>query len=174
MAEDERDLDTNTGDPDTGDAGGGGGADTDPSAEVEKWKRLARHHEDRAKANADAAIKLKQIEDAGKSEIERLTEQQRASEARAAEAESRALRLEVAAEKGLTPVQAKRLVGSTREELESDADELLATFKSEDEDASAATGLQRRPREVLRAGARPQAEPEETDPRKLAASLRSW
>jgi hypothetical protein len=31
------------------------------------------------------------------------------------------LRLEVAAEKGLTPAQAKRLVGSTREELEADA-----------------------------------------------------
>ena len=46
-------------------------------------------------------------------------------ETAAREAESRALRAEIANAKGLTPSQAKRLVGSTREELESDADELL-------------------------------------------------
>ena len=38
----------------------------------------------------------------------------------------RALRAEVSNAKGLTPTQAKRLVGATREELEADADELLA------------------------------------------------
>lgn len=42
------------------------------------------------------------------------------------ESEARALRAEVANAKSLTPNQAKRLVGSTREELEADADELLA------------------------------------------------
>lgn len=46
-------------------------------------------------------------------------------EAAARDAESRALRAEVANAKGLTPMQAKRLMGSTREELEADADELL-------------------------------------------------
>ena len=40
-------------------------------------------------------------------------------------AEERALRAEVANDKGLTPSQAKRLIGSTREELEADADDLL-------------------------------------------------
>lgn len=44
----------------------------------------------------------------------------------AKDAEARALRAEVANAKGLTPTQAKRLIGSTREELEADADELLA------------------------------------------------
>jgi len=44
----------------------------------------------------------------------------------AREASERAMRAEVANAKGLTPTQAKRLVGSTREELEADADELLA------------------------------------------------
>lgn len=47
-------------------------------------------------------------------------------ERQAREAESRALRAEVANAKGLTPTQAKRLVGTTREELEADADELIA------------------------------------------------
>lgn len=40
----------------------------------------------------------------------------------------RALRLEVAAAKGLTPKQAERLRGATREELEADADDLLESF----------------------------------------------
>lgn len=47
-------------------------------------------------------------------------------EQQANENESRALRAEVANAKGLTPTQAKRLVGSTRQDLEADADELLA------------------------------------------------
>jgi hypothetical protein len=47
-------------------------------------------------------------------------------ERQAQENEVRALRAEVANVKGLTPSQAKRLVGSTREELEADADELIA------------------------------------------------
>ena len=46
-------------------------------------------------------------------------------ERQAKESESRALRAEVANAKGLTPNQAKRLVGATREELEADADDLL-------------------------------------------------
>jgi hypothetical protein len=37
----------------------------------------------------------------------------------------RADKVEIAAEKGLTPAQAKRLVGANREELEADADELV-------------------------------------------------
>jgi len=55
-------------------------------------------------------------------------EKRAAAEQRAAEAELRATRLEVAHEKGLTPAQAKRLVGTTREELEADADEILRDF----------------------------------------------
>jgi hypothetical protein len=46
-------------------------------------------------------------------------------EQQAKESEQRALRAEIANAKGLTPSQAKRLVGSTKEELEADADELL-------------------------------------------------
>lgn len=62
--------------------------------------------------------------DADKSEAEKRT----AAEERAEKAELKATRLEVAFEKGLTPTQAKRLVGSTREELEADADQLLKDF----------------------------------------------
>ncbi len=46
-------------------------------------------------------------------------------ERQAKDSEQRALRAEIANAKGLTPSQAKRLVGETKEELEADADELL-------------------------------------------------
>lgn len=104
------------------------GTATDPAAELDKWKSLARKNEQQAKANAAAAKKLAEIEEASKSEADKAAERLTAAEKRAADAEVQVLRLQVAGEKGLTPSQAKRLVGSTREELEADADELLATF----------------------------------------------
>lgn len=67
---------------------------------------------DDVKARADGA---KTLEDRV-AEIER----------QAKDSEARALRAEVANAKGLTPGQAKRLVGSTKEELEADASQLLA------------------------------------------------
>jgi hypothetical protein len=76
-------------------------------------KELAKYR----KADADRA-------EADKSEAEKRA----AAEDRAAAAELKAVRLEVAAEKGLTPAQAKRLIGATKEELEADADDIIATF----------------------------------------------
>lgn len=57
--------------------------------------------------------------------IAKLEQERDEAKAKTAEAELRADRLEVAAEKGLTPKQAKRLQGTTKDELEKDADELL-------------------------------------------------
>jgi len=102
---------------------------TKPTDTVEFWKQKAREQETRAKANATAAEKLAAFEDRDKTEAQRLTDRADAAEKRAQDLEARALRLEVASEQGLTPAQAKRLVGSTREELEADAKELLETFK---------------------------------------------
>lgn len=100
-----------------------------PTETVEFWKQKAREQEARAKANAEAATKLAAFEDRDKTEAQRLAERAEAAEKRANETEARALRLEIAAEKGLTPAQAKRLVGASREELEADADDLLEHFK---------------------------------------------
>ena len=83
------------------------------------------------KANKEAEqlrLKLQAFEDRDKTEQQRLTESQAAAEKRALDAELRATRLEVAAEKGLTAAQAKRLVGTTRDELEADAEEILRDF----------------------------------------------
>lgn len=81
---------------------------------------------------ADAQARIKEFEDAQKSEDERreeaLEEARKAAEAadsRANELEVKLLRNEVASEKNLTPKLAARLRGETREEIEADADTLL-------------------------------------------------
>jgi hypothetical protein len=99
------------------------------NAEVEKWKALSRKNEERAKANEAAARKLAEIEESQKTEIEKAVARAEEAEKRATEIELESIRNSVALAKGLTPSQAKRLVGSTREELEADADDLLADLK---------------------------------------------
>lgn len=138
----------------------------DWKAEAEKWKALSRKHEGQAKANADAAKKLSEIEESDKSEAQKAADKAAKAEKRAEEAELRALRLEVAADKGLTPAQARRLMGSTKEELDADADDLLASFKSDGEPANG------KPKEKLKLGASgADDEPEETDPARLADAV---
>lgn len=81
------------------------------------------------KANEEAKqarLRIKEFEDRDKSDQERLAEKASELEGKLTTAEANAARFEIALEKGLTKSQAKRLVGSTREELEADADELLA------------------------------------------------
>ncbi|WP_416902749.1 hypothetical protein [Micromonospora echinospora] len=64
----------------------------------------------------------------GTTDLERLTERLTQHEAELATERAARYRAEVAAAKGLTPQQAARLQGATREELEADADALLALF----------------------------------------------
>jgi hypothetical protein len=71
---------------------------------------------------------LGQKPEPGQDPSQALTERIAAMEERTAKAELEALRLKVAADKGLSPKQAARLRGATRDELEADADELLADF----------------------------------------------
>lgn len=66
--------------------------------------------------------------DQGKTDVETLTAQVTAMQQQMRESELRAMRLEVAAEKGLTPAQAARLAGDSREALAKDADDLKALF----------------------------------------------
>lgn len=152
---------------------GGSGGDESPRTltqeQVDKIveERLARERKkfadyDELRAKAD---KLAQIEDDAKSEGEKLSGRLADAEKRAVEAEKRALRLEVALDKGLNKTQAKRLVGDTEEELASDADELLASFRPPGDDDSTPgeggdTTRKGRPTERLTPGAAPSAEPE--------------
>jgi hypothetical protein len=148
------------------DAGGDVGA-AESGDEVAKWKALSRKHEAQAKANAAAAKRLAELEDANKTETQKLAEAKAEADKVAASAHGELMRLRVAMRKGLTEAQAKRLVGETEEELEADAEELLASFGHKD--AAGDGGKPTRPKERLRSGAAPDEEPDETDPRKLAA-----
>lgn len=119
----------------------------------------------------DLRGKVKTHEDATKSDQEKLEERATGAETRAAKAEQEAARLRVALKKGLAETQAKRLVGDTEEQLEADADELLASFRDDGEGQEPP----RRPRERLRSGAAPGSEPEKSDPASLAKQVpRGW
>lgn len=100
--------------------------ETDPLGEAGK-KALAAERDARKAAEKELAKYRKAEQE--KAEADKTEAEKRAAaEQRAADAELRATRLEVAHAKGLTPAQAKRLVGTTKEELEADADEILRDF----------------------------------------------
>ncbi|MFC6090869.1 hypothetical protein [Saccharothrix lopnurensis] len=83
-----------------------------------------------------------------------------------------AVRLRVALRTGLTERQAARLVGTTEEELEEDAAAYLAELGGEQDGKTDRTDkVKNRPRTTLKGGSKPDDEPDETDPRKLAARV---
>jgi len=95
--------------------------------------RLAR---ERAKfADYDAVVakaaEFDKAQEANKTEVQKAADRAEKAEQELATVRSEANRNAVALVKGLTPTQAKRLVGSTREELEADADELLKDLKAD-------------------------------------------
>ena len=153
----------------------------DHAAEAEKWKALARKHEQRAKDSHEELEKLKAEGDTSKTELEKINERLAAAEKRAEAAEIEGRRFQVAAAKKLTPAQAKRLQGTTLEELEADADDLIEAFTPPDtgdskdgDDTEPKTTGGGKPKERLRPGADTSAEPEgEDDPRKLADAIAS-
>lgn len=153
-----------------GDAGNGGDS-IDWKAEAEKHKALWKKKEAEAIAGSAAIKKLAAIEESQKTETQKLSEARQAAETEAADAKRDLARLRVALRRGLTEAQAKRLVGDTEEDLEKDADDLLATFTKQDSNNGAQTSPSSRPRERLRSGSTPGKEPEETDPVKLAAAV---
>lgn len=93
----------------------------DLSAQLERMKRAL------SKANREAAShrkRLSEFEDRDKTDQQRATERAAEAEKRAQLAETKLMRLEVAARKGLPAELAARLQGDTEEDLEADADAL--------------------------------------------------
>lgn len=87
-------------------------------------ERKARNEAEKARKALEA--ELQKLRDKDLTEAERIANEARAATARAEAAEARALRLEVAAAKGIDLKFAPRLVGATREELEADAEQFKA------------------------------------------------
>lgn len=140
------------------------------------WKKIQAVEGDKDKLRSrleEVEGKLKEREDAEKSEQQKLEEGKSSADERAKTAEAEAARLRVALKKGLDETQAKRLVGDDEAALEKDADELLASFKKEDDDED--NKPPSRPKERLRSGAASGKEPEDDSPAALAEQVsRSW
>lgn len=113
--------------------------DMDDAQKAAYWKFHARKNEDALKKLGDvtalkaAATELEQIKAARKTEAEKLAERAEQAEKRAADAELRMLKREIAEEKGIPLAQADRLRGDTREAIESDAEDFAPYVKAEKE-----------------------------------------
>ena len=92
---------------------------------VAKLRREAAKYRTEAKANADAARRLAEIEEAGKSEAEKAAERAEAAEREAAQARREALRYRVAAMHGISGEDAELfLTGDDEETLVRQAERL--------------------------------------------------
>jgi len=132
-------------------------------------ERKARR--DAEQREADLKKRLEELEDKDKTEVEKLRKENAQLKQDIADRDGRLLRAEIATEKGLTPAQAKRLVGASREELEADADEILTAFGPNPGEKKDPPPPGSRPRPELRGGSDPTEAPPEMDPAKLAASV---
>lgn len=189
-----------TSEPDAPADSGGSGGDTDPGgdapaersftqADVDRFvkERLAK---ERAKIGDVNELRRKagefdRLEAAKKTEVEQLTDKATQAEERASKAELSAMRLDVALDKAPEgmPVSkiralAKRLTGSTQEELEADAEELFAEFADTKPagDGQAKPDPGQRPRESMGSVPLPGGDKiqldELTDPRELAKRIK--
>lgn len=93
-------------------------------------KEQLRLLKDGRAADAEKARQWDEAQEANRTEIEKVQARAEAAEAELNSTRLEALRASVALSKGLSASQAKRLVGSTLEELQADADDLLADLKS--------------------------------------------
>ena len=107
-------------DPDAGLLAGARNPDAVKSA-LDAERAAAKQARQRAEA---AEAKAKEYEDRDKTEAQKREEKAAEADTRAAAAELKALRFEVAASKGLDLDWASRLTGTTRKELEADAEKL--------------------------------------------------
>lgn len=112
---------------------------------LKEWKQRARDAETWRKENEPHVAKAREADEAAKTETQKAAERAAAAEKDAAEAKGMALRYEVAADVGLPLKMARRLHGSTKEELEEDARDLLESLGGK-------VGEQQRPRSNGNAG----------------------
>jgi len=96
-----------------------------PEAVENLIRREREARKEAERRTTESAAKTKEYEDAEKSDQEKLAEENGTLKTKATEAEAEALRLRVALVKQLPAELIDRLQGSTKEELEADADKLL-------------------------------------------------
>jgi hypothetical protein len=167
MADDNDSTDTKVDDkPDTGTKADLG----DAGKKALDAERKARRDAERRATDLEG--RLKAIEDKDKSETERLTEENARLHKELGAATASSVRMRVALDKGLSPTQAKRLVGDTEEELTADADEILESWGAKPGEDRPTPPPGGRPREQLRPGnGDPDTPVEETDIQKLGERM---
>jgi hypothetical protein len=92
--------------------------------QLKHWQKVAQRHERAARTNSDAAAKLKQIEDAGKTELQRAVEAQQAAERERDAALMQHSRMMAAAAHDLPPDLIDYLGEGTPEEIADKAEQL--------------------------------------------------
>jgi hypothetical protein len=169
-----------------GQAGSGGGETPDPEAEkdwqaeAQKWQRLSRQNEAKAKENAKAAAEFKKWEDSQKTEVQRAQERAEEAERQRDEALRTHHQLMAAATFDLHPDLIEFLGSGTEDEIGERAETLSNTVKQQATDlarqivegmglqfpgsngqpgtsptAQGAAGMARRPVEALVSGTNP-------------------
>lgn len=158
------DPDDDDHDDDTDDDTSTGADDTDVAAQLRNERTRNRRMRRQLKEAETLRKELDDLKKKDQTDSERLTSELAEARTRAEKAEAKASRFEVALNKGLTLRQANRLVGDNPEELEEDADDLLADLKgsagddtgTDSSDDGAGTGRPAsRPKETLRGGGNP-------------------
>lgn len=120
--------------PDAPDEGEGGQQQGEPGqqqvgeTDLDKLKRIARHHESGRKDAEKATATAVAAQQAAEAKLSEATDTIAALTQAKAAAELTALKYQVGADAGLTLRQAMRLNGSTAEELAADAATLLKDF----------------------------------------------
>lgn len=144
--------------------------ETGTEAEAEESQE-GTETEDGAEFDADRALdKIRKLNSENKNlrEAKKKAEEEAATvgdkdkRIKALEAEN--LRIRIGAKHGLPDALIDRLKGDTEEEILADAEQLLAVVAGKRPPTN-------KPKERLRGGTEPAEEPEETDPRKLAALI---
>lgn len=131
--------------------------------EASKWKALSRKHEQTAKQNKTAADRLAELEEAQKSEAQKLADRAAAAEQRAVAAERLHTRTLAAAQHELEPDLIPYLHGDTEEDITASAETLARVINErvakavQAQQPPAGNGLSqmRRPVESLRPGGAP-------------------
>lgn len=145
------------------------------------WKAKARKHEDSVKTLRKElrelkplADKAKQLEEAQKSESEKLNDRASSAEKEATKAKAEAAKLRMAIKYGLSEEDLDFLGSGDEEEIEERAKRLSERLKSktDDEETEDKPEVKRRPVErTKRTGATGRTEADEMDPAKLAAGI---
>jgi hypothetical protein len=110
--------------------GQGEGGTPDPAAELAHWKEMARKHEKRAKENAAAAARMKTLDQANMTEIEKAQAAQREAERERDEARDMHARMMAAAANDL-PVELIDFLGSGTDEEINERAEMISSVIEE-------------------------------------------